>query len=157
MVLAMTGGLNEAVFRTQAGTQLPQPARYLGRVSDGALRALYQHAACLVFPSRYEGFGLPAIEAMACLCPVAASDIPALREVCGDAALYFNPASPPDIMRQVGRLLDEPGLADTLRAAASSRLPKFTWDNAASVLSAVVRASQCTETPRVWEEVQCTP
>jgi glycosyltransferase involved in cell wall biosynthesis len=157
MVLAVTGGLDRAVFRSDSAAILPQPARYLGRVSDGALRALYQHAACLVFPSRYEGFGLPAIEAMACDCPLAVSDIAALRETCGDAAVYFDPDSPADIAGQTERLLDEPGLADRLRAAAASRLLKFTWDNAAASLASVVHDMQMAEQRQVLEVLQCAP
>jgi glycosyltransferase involved in cell wall biosynthesis len=141
MVLAVAGGLDRGVFdgRSGAGPRLPQPARYLGRVSDGALGALYRQAACFVFPSLYEGFGLPALEAMECGCPVVASDIPALREVCGDAALFCDPASPPDFARQVGRLLDEAGRADQLREAATARLSRYGWDNAALALHEVVR------------------
>ena len=60
----------------------------VGYVSDTELRALYEHALALVFPSCYEGFGLPPLEAMTCGCPVIISDQPALMEVCGDAALH---------------------------------------------------------------------
>ena len=65
--------------------------RFLGRVSDEELVRLYNQASCFIFPSIYEGFGLPTIEAMKCGCPVLSSDIPVLREVCGDAAIFFNP------------------------------------------------------------------
>ena len=110
---------------------LPAPATLVGRVNDGELRALYEGAACFLFPSRYEGFGLPAIEAMACGCPVVAARAGALPEECGEAALLCDPASPGEFAAAVARLLDEPGLADGLRAAGRARAATFTWDGAA--------------------------
>ncbi|MCW3475477.1 glycosyltransferase family 4 protein [Limobrevibacterium gyesilva] len=136
--LVVAGGFEPAVFAA-VRTRLPQPARYVGRVSDGALRALYAQAACFVFPSRYEGFGLPAVEAMACGCPVVAARAAALPEVCGDAALYCDPASPHDIARVVAALLDDPGLADALRARGAARAAAMTWDRAATELLAAIR------------------
>ena len=88
----------------------------LGRVSDAELRALYESALCLIFPSRYEGFGLPPLEAMACGCPVIAADAAAVPEVCGDAALWFDNDGPRRLPDALARLLDEPGLDETLRA-----------------------------------------
>ena len=63
--LIIAGGLGGLAFKGGGASALPQPARYIGRVSDGQLKALYEAAACFVFPSRYEGFGLPVVEAMA--------------------------------------------------------------------------------------------
>jgi glycosyltransferase involved in cell wall biosynthesis len=133
--LVVTGALAAGAFRPANRHLLPQPACYIGRVSDGELKALYESAACLVFPSRYEGFGLPAVEAMACGCPVAAARIPALLETCRDAAQYFDPASPADIADQVCRLIDDPSLAAALRGAAQARLGAFTWARAAAQLA----------------------
>ena len=133
--LVITGGLATGAFPKARLDALPQPACYVGRVSDGALKALYERAACLVFPSRYEGFGLPAVEAMACGCPVVASRIPALQETCGDAALYVDPSSPADIARQVCRLLDDPALDQAMRAAAREWVRAFTWARAAKQLA----------------------
>jgi glycosyltransferase involved in cell wall biosynthesis len=138
MTLAITGGLQVGAFRHD--TALPAPARYLGRVSDNDLKTLYQSAACFVFPSRYEGFGLPAIEAMACRCLVVAADIPALRETCGPAAIYCAPDSPTDIANQVCRLLDDPDAAHALRQAAAAHVARHTWDRAASALDRVIAA-----------------
>ena len=79
-----------------------------GRVTDDDLVDLYRSAACLVFPSLYEGFGLPPLEAMACGCPAAVSSATSLPEVCGDAAEYFDPMSPEDMARAVTAVLDDP-------------------------------------------------
>jgi glycosyltransferase involved in cell wall biosynthesis len=135
--LVITGGLASGPYATARRDVLPQPACYPGRVSDGELKALYERAACLVFPSRYEGFGLPAVEAMACRCPVVASRIPALRETCGDAAHYFDPGSPTDIAEQVCRLLDDRTLESDLRAASLARIRQFSWARAAKRLADV--------------------
>jgi len=116
-------------------TPLPAGVESSGHVSIDALVELYRSAACLVFPSLYEGFGLPPLEAMACGCPVAASNATSLPEVCGDAAEYFDPLSPEDMAAAILRALDgrlvEQGVA---RAAA------FTWEACAHAHDAVYRS-----------------
>src|SRR5205823_2212382 len=87
---------------------LPQGVSSLGRVSDERLADLYRSAAALVFPSLYEGFGLPPLEALACGCPVAVSRAGALPEVCGDAAVYFDPTAVEDIARGIADVLERP-------------------------------------------------
>jgi glycosyltransferase involved in cell wall biosynthesis len=79
-----------------------------GRVDDTELRDLYAHAEALVLPSLWEGFGLPVAEALATGCRVACSDIPALRELAGEDATYFDPASPEAISEGILRALTEP-------------------------------------------------
>ena len=138
IALVITGGLDSAVFGASL-PDLPRPARYVGRVSDQALRTLYGQAACFVFPSLYEGFGLPAIEAMACGCPVVASGIPALREVCGDAALYCNPADPADIAAAICMILDDAVLCERLQSAMAARVAQFSWAAAGRQLLEVAR------------------
>jgi glycosyltransferase involved in cell wall biosynthesis len=132
--LVVVGGLGGIAFNAEAAkaARLPQPARYVGRVSDAELKTLYTNAAAFVFPSRYEGFGLPAVEAMACGCPVVCADIPALRETCGDAALYADPQNPEDIMTTTMRLLDDASLPAQLAAAGRARTAAMTWRQAAS-------------------------
>lgn len=140
--LAIVGAHRDGIFQTQGGDDLPWDATYLGRLSDGALRMLYEHAACFVFPSRYEGFGLPPLEAMACGCPVVASDIPVLREICGNAALFADPDSPQDFIQQVERVIDDAAVADTLRAHGNARRALYNWRNAGLRLAEVVNALQ---------------
>ncbi len=136
--LVVTGGLAAGAFKHVRTDWLPQPACYVGRVSDGELKALYEAAACLVFPSRYEGFGLPAVEAMACGCPVVASRIVGLEETCGDAAIYVDPGSPTDIAARVCALLDDPAQEAAMREKALSRASVFTWERAAHELTAII-------------------
>jgi len=105
---------------------LPPGVESRGRVSDEELADLYRSAAALVFPSLYEGFGLPPLEAMACGCPVACSRAGSLPEVCGQAAEYFDPTSPEDmaqaILRAIEGRLVEQGLA---------RARELTWEECA--------------------------
>ncbi len=140
MQLAITGGLDPKVF-ARGRSALPQPATYLGRVNDGELRALYEAAACFVFPSRYEGFGLPAVEAMACFCPVAVARAGSLPEICEDAAAYFDPHDPADIADMVCRVLDTPALAAELRRQGRIRVRQFTWGEAARRLIAIIQTA----------------
>jgi glycosyltransferase involved in cell wall biosynthesis len=138
--LAITGGLDANVFAS-GSPPLPRPATYLGRVDDAQLRALYESAACFIFPSRYEGFGLPAVEAMACGCPIAAAKAGSLPEICEDAAVYFDPADPADIAEIVTRLVDAPALGAELRRKGRLRVRRFTWKAAAERLAQLVEAS----------------
>src|SRR5262249_51332841 len=107
-----------------------------GHVSQDELVSLYRRAAALVFPSRYEGFGQPVLEAMACGCPVACSDIPALAEVAGDAARMFSPDDVASVVAAVREVLAEPA-AYSERGLA--RAPSFTWKRAAAQYEDVYR------------------
>jgi glycosyltransferase involved in cell wall biosynthesis len=137
LVLAAVGSADPAVFRPAAGAAGPG-AVALGRVSDAGLRALYEGALCLVFPSRYEGFGLPPLEAMACGCPVVAAAAGAVPEVCGDAALWFDAAAPHTLVEALRRLLEEDGLAEALRRRGLARAGAYSWRRAAEELLRLV-------------------
>ena len=113
---------------------LPEGVERWGVVSPERLASLYRRAACLVFPSLYEGFGLPPLEAMASGCPVAASDLGAIREVCGDAAVLFDPYDPDAIAAAV---LEADGRSDELRPLGLARAGEFTWDATARKHEAV--------------------
>ena len=102
-----------------------------GYVSEGELAALYQRAELVVFPSLYEGFGLPAVEAFWAGTPLVCSDIAALREVAGEAALYA-PADRPDLFaEQVARLLDSPEVRAELAEAGRRRAASLSWGTSA--------------------------
>jgi glycosyltransferase involved in cell wall biosynthesis len=103
------------------------------------LEGLYREAACAVFPSLYEGFGLPVLEAMARSVPVACSDRSSLPEVAGDAALLFDPESVEEIRNAMERLLHDAALAERLRAAGREQAARFTWAQAADLTVASYR------------------
>jgi glycosyltransferase involved in cell wall biosynthesis len=107
-----------------------------GHVSLDELVSLYRRAAALVFPSRYEGFGQPVLEAMACGCPVACSAVPALAEVAGDAARTFSPDDPDAIAAAVQDVLANP---DDYRRRGFERAGSFTWERAAAQYEDVYR------------------
>lgn len=100
-------------------------------VNDDTLVELYRRAAAFVYPSLYEGFGLPVLEAFSCGCPVAISESSSLPEVGGDAADYFNPRDAFSIERALSRVIYDDGLRDRLRSRGYEQLKKFSWDRAA--------------------------
>jgi glycosyltransferase involved in cell wall biosynthesis len=132
--LLIVGGRNEQVFSESEAAFDPPGVVRTGPLADAPLKALYRHAVALIFPSTYEGFGLPPLEAMAHGCPVAASRAASLPEVCGDAALYFDPASVADIAAALRRLLDDEALRQRLRAAGLARAATFRWQASAARL-----------------------
>jgi glycosyltransferase involved in cell wall biosynthesis len=111
-----------------------------GYVPAADLRAFYGACQAFVFPSVYEGFGLPVVEAMACGAPVLLSDLAIFREIGGDAALYFNPHSAEQIAALLERVLSEPGLAADLRLKARRRAAQFSWERAARETLAIYAA-----------------
>jgi glycosyltransferase involved in cell wall biosynthesis len=111
----------------------PKGVRLLGCVEDEILPVLYSSATAFVYPSIYEGFGLPPLEAMACGCPVALSDIPAHREVCGETAIYFDPLIPEDISSKLESLLRLDGAKRALLIEQGlQRAARYTWECAAA-------------------------
>ena len=136
--LVITGGFGGKAFRPLPSMQLPEPALYIGRVSDAELKALYRAAACFVFPSRYEGFGLPVAEAMLCGCPVVASGIPVLRELFSQTAVFCDPLSPSDIAAKVMQLLAEKALRARLSEAGLQRAKTMTWQRCGDQMDAII-------------------
>jgi len=108
--------------------QLHQHVRFLGFVPDATLAVLYRLAAVFVFPSIYEGFGLPPLEAMAAGAPVVTSNTSSLPEVVGDAALLIDPLDATAIARAMGRVLNEPELRQTLIRRGHERVKAFSWE-----------------------------
>jgi glycosyltransferase involved in cell wall biosynthesis len=115
---------------------LPEWVEHRGLVPESELRKLYRSAACLAFPSLYEGFGLPPLEAMASSCPVAAATSGALPEVCGDAAIMFDPL---DVPAMAAAVSDAIASRERLVPLGIQRARCFTWQACAEVHAGVYR------------------
>src|SRR5262249_3900227 len=120
--LVLTGGGLERL------EPLPEGVESLGEVPASQLASLYRRAAGLVYPSLYEGFGIPPLEAMACGCPVAASNAGSIPEVCGDAAVLFDPT---DVEAMAAAMLEADTRRDELSTLGLARAALFTWDETA--------------------------
>ncbi|MCA0272914.1 MAG: glycosyltransferase family 4 protein [Proteobacteria bacterium] len=112
---------------------------FAGELDDEEMATLLSLSDALVMPSLWEGFGLPALEAMSSGTPVLASDRGSLPEVVGDGGLYFDPADKDALAAEAIRLLTEPGLAADLKARALARARTFGWDKAAALTEASFR------------------
>lgn len=108
--------------------KLHDRVHFTGRVDEAALKQYMAHAKALVFPSLYEGFGLPPLEAMAAGCPVIASSAASLPEICGDAALYCDPHNPADISDKIRELMGNAPLQTQLRQKGMMQARGFSWD-----------------------------
>jgi glycosyltransferase involved in cell wall biosynthesis len=131
--LVLVGSGNDKVF-ADAALPTAEGVLYLGAIDDPSLKALYYGALALLQPSLYEGFGLPPLEAMSCGCPVAASRTAALPEVCGNAAIYFDPLSIEDMADSMGLLMRDALLRERLSRAGRVRAATFNWAASATRL-----------------------
>lgn len=137
--LVVVGGGNEQVF---GGTSHRSAGAIMaGRRSDAEIAALYSHATAFIFPSLYEGFGVPPLEAMAFGCPVIASTAGAVVETCADAATYFDPADAATLATLMAqRIAGQPALSE-LRPKQKARLARYSWDASARKLLAAIASS----------------
>lgn len=135
--LLIVGGGNR-VFGSCDLSKINNNVIFLGRVSDDDLSFLYRKAIAFVYPSLYEGFGIPPIEAMSYGCPVIVSDIEVLHEVCGDAAIYVNPYDENDIADKITLLYESVPLQEELRKKGLENVKRFSWEVSATKLKAVL-------------------
>jgi len=124
---------------------LSKKIQMTGWIPRAEVHDLYRRARALIYPSTFEGFGLPVLEGMAAGLPVACSDIPSLREVAGDASFFFNPAVDDDVAAALDRIVLDAPLRARLAAEGPLRARDFTWERTAretlNVLTASPRAS----------------
>ena len=129
-VIVVGAAGNEHVFTSASA--MAQTATVAGRLTDAELVWLYRNSRALVFPSQYEGFGLPVIEAQSLSCPVVSSNAASLPEVGGDAALYFPPDDVEALLGALGRLEGDDGLAADLSLRGLRNAQRFTWRQSAN-------------------------
>lgn len=127
--LVIAGGSNSKVFRSDL-KQSEVDAIFVGYITDEELKALYENAFCFIYPSFYEGFGLPPLEAMACGCPVISSNTSSLPEICNDAVIYIDPYQPQQIVEQINRMLLDPSLRNEIIIKGLKQAEKFSWKKA---------------------------
>lgn len=111
---------------------------FLGKVDQQNLIQLYKNASVFVFPSLYEGFGLPPLEAMTFSCPVIASNLASIPEICGDAPVYCDAQSPASISESILRVLSDNQLREKMRGRGLEQIKKFSWDRTANRVARLV-------------------
>lgn len=122
---------------TDANASYPR-ITFKGYLNDADLATLYNRATAFVYPSLYEGFGLPPLEAMHFGCPALVSDIAPAHEICGDAVLYCNPLNTADIAAKMAHILNDETLRDALKIKGQERAKHFSWTKSAQQLIALL-------------------
>jgi glycosyltransferase involved in cell wall biosynthesis len=128
------GWLAQDIFTAAQASPFSRDIVFTGFVDDADLPALYAAAGVFAFPSRYEGFGIPVVEAMACGTPVVCADNSSLPEAAGDAALLVTAGDDGALAAALQRLIEDTALAASLRRAGLAHAARFTWHSAAAVL-----------------------
>ncbi len=131
VVVGKKGWLYGDIFKTLRESGLSDDVIFTGYVSEADIPVLYSGADFFVFPSVYEGFGLPVLEAMRCGTPVVTSHVSSMPEVAGDAALYVDPGSVEDISEKILKIAYDDTLKETLREKGFVQASKFTWEKTA--------------------------
>jgi glycosyltransferase involved in cell wall biosynthesis len=139
VVAGPTGWMSDHILSVPGPLGIAELVRFVGRVPD--LAALYNRAAAFVYPSLYEGFGLPPLEAMACGTPTIAADATSLPEVVADAGLLVRPDSPTDIADALHRVLTDSALRADLSVRGLKRAAAFSWERTAADYLAALRAA----------------
>lgn len=134
IIFVISGGISSESFAKVSNSKAAlKNVRYVGQVDDAALKSLYLNAKCLIFPSSYEGFGIPVLEALALGVDVLASDIPAIREVGGDLVSYFQADAPELLKELVLNSENKGGRVDDFEGVETC-LAKFSWRRSSGLL-----------------------
>ena len=128
------------VFRAVAERGLGERVHHLEPLDTAGLVALYNGARAFIYPSLFEGFGMPVLEAMSCGCPVICADATSLPEVAGDAALRFDPRRPDELAERMAAALGETALRDALIERGLRNCARFSWERTAALVEAVYHA-----------------
>ncbi|PRY94374.1 glycosyltransferase involved in cell wall biosynthesis [Marinilabilia salmonicolor] len=143
VVLKIVGGNNGLFSQLYSDIKLSDRVHFLGYVSDAELSTLYQSAVCFVYPSLYEGFGIPPLEAQVSGTPVVASNIRVFNEVLGDSALYFDPQNSKDIASTICKLLAlNISERNQLIEKGYNNIKRFNWQNSANRVIEKVKLSK---------------
>ena len=132
--LYLVGGINKNFASTELVSEIEKNENIIfkGRVDDDKLIELYSNAICFVYPSLYEGFGIPPLEAQACGCPVVCSNVASLPEVGGvDSVVYCDPYSVEDIKEKIALVLNDESLQSELRIKGFENIKRFSWEESA--------------------------
>lgn len=140
VIAGKKGWLYEEIFNLVEKLGLKEKVIFTGYVPDDELAALYKNAFCLIMPSLYEGFGLPILEAMAYSCPVISSFNSSLPEVGGEAALYFDPKNPQDLLDKINELFDNKKIKEELIEKGKNRVKSFSWEKCAQETLEVIKS-----------------
>lgn len=131
VLVGQKGWKSESIYQLPKKLGVEDEVKFLGRIPDQDLVALYNGAVALAYPSLFEGFGLPIIEAFACGCPVITSDTSSMPEVAGEAALLVNPVKEEEVARAMSKLSADDKLRNSLIQKGYNRAKEFDWEKAA--------------------------
>ncbi|CAI1722123.1 glycosyltransferase family 4 protein [Serratia proteamaculans] len=136
-------GKSASSFATQDFSKNAQDGdvTFLGRVDDNELITLYQNATAFVFPSFYEGFGIPPLEAQACGCPVISSNKASMPEVLRNSVLYFDPYNVAEIANTMEKIISDSALRDTLMIAGLENVKSYSWKSSAEKVNAIIETT----------------
>lgn len=138
--LKIVGGSSRNL-KSNTGDKNIQNIEFLGRVTEDELLDLYKNAFAFIFPSLYEGFGIPPLEAQACGCPVISSDMSVMPEVLSDSVLYFNPMVENDLADKIIYMLEHTSVANNLRVYGLNNVRRFSWKESSLQLSEMIDLS----------------
>jgi glycosyltransferase involved in cell wall biosynthesis len=140
--LVIAGDFNNSVFTSSMALAHKEAIVWAGPVNDARLKALYENAMVFAFPSIYEGFGIPPLEAMACGCPVVASNASSIPEVCGDAAVYFAPRDVTALAHLLREVRDNTPLRQQMIDKGKRRSALFSWERSGKLLESFLSEEQ---------------
>jgi glycosyltransferase involved in cell wall biosynthesis len=137
--LTIVGGYHNSLRKQSYNTFSNTSIHFTGKITDEELIKLYQGATLFVFPSLYEGFGIPPLEAQACGCPVVASNAASIPEVLGESAVFFDPANTSQMQDTISRVTEDMSLRNALVERGLSNVNRFSWEDSAQTLYEIIQ------------------